>query len=48
MTVIVVTAGIYGLSGFEITPSAIIGFLTIMSYCSMTRWWSSTRSGKTR
>ncbi|TLK56514.1 protein translocase subunit SecF [Glutamicibacter sp. V16R2B1] len=33
MTVIVVTAGIYGLSGFEITPSAIIGFLTIMSYC---------------
>ncbi|MCW4464772.1 protein translocase subunit SecF [Glutamicibacter sp. MNS18] len=33
MTVIVITMGIYGLSGFEITPSAIIGFLTIMSYC---------------
>ena len=33
MTVIVITMGIYSLSGFEITPSAIIGFLTIMSYC---------------
>jgi len=32
ITVIMVTAGIYSLSGFEITPSAIIGFLTIMSY----------------
>lgn len=33
LTVIVLTMGIYSLSGFEITPSAIIGFLTIMSYC---------------
>lgn len=31
-TVVVVTAGIYSLSDFEITPSAIIGFLTILSY----------------
>lgn len=31
-TVIVVTGGIYSLTGFEITPSAIIGFLTILSY----------------
>lgn len=30
--VIVVTAGIYSITGFEITPSAIIGFLTILSY----------------
>jgi len=30
--VIIVTAGIYSLTGFEITPSAIIGFLTILSY----------------
>lgn len=30
--VIIVTAGIYSISGFEITPSAIIGFLTILSY----------------
>ena len=30
--VIIVTGGIYSLSGFEITPSAIIGFLTILSY----------------
>ncbi|PRB72393.1 protein translocase subunit SecF [Arthrobacter sp. MYb213] len=30
--VIIITAGIYSLSGFEITPSAIIGFLTILSY----------------
>lgn len=29
---IVVTVGIYALVGFEITPSAIIGFLTILSY----------------
>jgi len=31
-TVVVVTAGIYALSDFEVTPSAIIGFLTILSY----------------
>ncbi|WP_404285266.1 protein translocase subunit SecF [Glutamicibacter arilaitensis] len=30
--VIIITAGIYSISGFEITPSAIIGFLTILSY----------------
>ncbi|MCW1249894.1 protein translocase subunit SecF [Acaricomes phytoseiuli] len=28
----VVTAGIYAVSGVEVTPSAIIGFLTILSY----------------
>ncbi|WP_372699174.1 protein translocase subunit SecF [Arthrobacter sp. JSM 101049] len=31
-TVVIVTAGIYSLSDFEVTPSAIIGFLTILSY----------------
>ena len=30
--VVALTAGIYGATGFEITPSAIIGFLTILSY----------------
>ncbi|WP_102158392.1 protein translocase subunit SecF [Zhihengliuella halotolerans] len=30
--VVVVTAGVYAASGFEVTPSAIIGFLTILSY----------------
>ncbi|GAA3694024.1 protein translocase subunit SecF [Zhihengliuella alba] len=30
--VVVVTAGIYAATGFEVTPSAIIGFLTILSY----------------
>lgn len=29
---IVITAGVYGALGFEITPSAIIGFLTILGY----------------
>lgn len=29
---IVVTAGIYGLTGFEVTPAAIIGLLTILGY----------------
>ena len=29
---VVVTVGLYAAFGFEITPSAIIGFLTIMSY----------------
>lgn len=29
---IVTTVGIYALVGFEITPSAIIGFLTVLSY----------------
>lgn len=30
--VVALTAGIYGASGFEVTPSAVIGFLTILSY----------------
>ena len=29
---LVITAGIYGVSGFEITPAAMIGFLTILGY----------------
>ncbi|WP_434994504.1 protein translocase subunit SecF [Arthrobacter sp. Ld5] len=32
VVVMVVTAGLYSLSNFEVTPSAIIGFLTILSY----------------
>ena len=32
LAVMVVTAGVYALSGFEVTPSAIIGFLTVLSY----------------
>lgn len=30
--VVVTTVGVYSLTGFEVTPSAIIGFLTILSY----------------
>lgn len=30
--VVVVTTGIYSATGFEVTPSTIIGFLTILSY----------------
>lgn len=29
---LVVTAGVYGAVGFEVTPAAVIGFLTILSY----------------
>jgi preprotein translocase subunit SecF len=29
---IVITAGVYGIFGFEITPSAVIGFLTILGF----------------
>ncbi|TFD33444.1 protein translocase subunit SecF [Cryobacterium cryoconiti] len=29
---LVITAGIYGITGFEITPAAVIGFLTILGY----------------
>ncbi|MGY6496983.1 MAG: protein translocase subunit SecF [Microcella sp.] len=29
---VVLTAGLYGALGFEITPAAVIGFLTILSY----------------
>ncbi|MBX3115800.1 MAG: protein translocase subunit SecF [Microbacteriaceae bacterium] len=29
---LVVTAGVYALTGFEITPAALIGFLTILAY----------------
>jgi len=32
LTVVVITAGIYAATGFEVTPSAVIGFLTILSY----------------
>jgi len=28
----IITAGVYGILGFEITPSAVIGFLTILGY----------------
>ena len=30
--VLVITVGVYGLFGFEISPAAVIGFLTILSY----------------
>jgi preprotein translocase subunit SecF len=29
---LVITAGLYSLSGFEVTPSTVIGFLTILGY----------------
>lgn len=29
---LVITAGIYGISGFEVTPGAVIGLLTILGY----------------
>ncbi|MFC4225370.1 protein translocase subunit SecF [Lysinibacter cavernae] len=29
---LVITAGVYGITGFEITPAAMIGFLTILGY----------------
>jgi preprotein translocase subunit SecF len=29
---IIITVGIYGVFGFEITPAAVIGFLTILGY----------------
>ncbi len=32
VTVLITTAGLYSLSDFEVTPSAIIGFLTILGY----------------
>ena len=32
LVTLVVTGGVYAASGFEVTPSAIIGFLTILSY----------------
>ncbi|MHA7277138.1 protein translocase subunit SecF [Arthrobacter sp. HLT1-21] len=32
VVVMTVTAGLYALSDFEVTPSAVIGFLTVLSY----------------
>ncbi|WP_312396081.1 protein translocase subunit SecF [Kocuria sp.] len=32
LATIVITAGVYSLVGFEVTPSAVIGFLTVLSY----------------
>ncbi|CAN5328345.1 protein translocase subunit SecF [soil metagenome] len=29
---LIITAGIYGILGFEVTPAAVIGFLTILGY----------------
>ena len=48
IAVVVVTAGIYSLTGFEITPSAIIGFLTILSYSLYDTVVVFDRSAKTR
>ncbi|MFD5214883.1 protein translocase subunit SecF [Microbacterium sp. NPDC058345] len=32
LDVLVITIGVYGLAGFEISPAAVIGFLTILAY----------------
>jgi len=32
LDVLVITLGVYALSGFEISPAAVIGFLTILAY----------------
>ncbi len=32
LDVLIITVGVYGLAGFEISPAAVIGFLTILSY----------------
>ena len=32
LDVLIITVGIYSLFGFEISPAAVIGFLTILSY----------------
>jgi len=29
---LIITAGVYGITGFEVTPAAVIGFLTILGY----------------
>jgi len=29
---LIITGGVYGISGFEVTPAAVIGFLTILGY----------------
>ena len=29
---LIITAGVYGILGFEVTPAAVIGFLTILGY----------------
>jgi preprotein translocase subunit SecF len=29
---LIITAGVYGAMGFEVTPAAVIGFLTILGY----------------
>jgi preprotein translocase subunit SecF len=29
---LIITAGVYGIVGFEVTPAAVIGFLTILGY----------------
>jgi preprotein translocase subunit SecF len=29
---LIITAGVYGVLGFEVTPAAVIGFLTILGY----------------
>jgi preprotein translocase subunit SecF len=32
LATVAITAGVYSLVGFEVTPSAVIGFLTVLSY----------------
>ncbi len=44
---LVLTAGVYSIVGFEVSPSTVIGFLTILATRSTTWWSSSTRSRRT-
>ena len=39
---LLVTAGIYSLTGFQVTPDTVIAVLTILGYSLTTRWWCST------
>ncbi len=46
LDVLVITVGVYALAGFEISPAAVIGFLTILAYSCTTPPSCSTRSGE--
>ncbi len=44
---LLITAGVYGIVGLEVTPARVIGFLTILGTRSTTRSWCSTRCVRT-
>ena len=43
---IIITVGVYAITGFEVTPGTVVAFLTILGSLCTTPWWCSTGERK--